>query len=160
MATERRGGRCSPSSPHGGRRRHGAIGGEVGASREEQQAASILWSTRAHASYRRSPRLNSPYSASSTGARREHGGGPVGKPECEGRRGQGLHVAGHGLQRPSECSLPQAAWSRDGARLALTPRRARRSRRRARRATPRRGTGRPKCVAECRFEHLNLQKVE
>jgi hypothetical protein len=26
-ATERRGGRCSPSSPHGGRRRHGAVGG-------------------------------------------------------------------------------------------------------------------------------------
>jgi hypothetical protein len=31
---------------------------------------------------------------------------------------------------------------------------------RAGRATPRRGTSRPKCVAECRFEHSNLQKVE
>jgi hypothetical protein len=53
---------------------------------------------RARASYRRSPRLNSPYDASSTGACREPGGGPVGNPEREGRRGQGLHVAGHGLQ--------------------------------------------------------------
>jgi hypothetical protein len=110
--------------------------------------------------YRRSPRLNSLYGVSSTGACREPGGGPVGNPEREGRRGQGLHVAGHGLQRPSECSLLRAARSRDGARLALTPRRARRSRRRARHATPRRGTGRPKCVAERRFGHLNLQKVE
>jgi hypothetical protein len=36
----------SPSSPHGGRRRREAAGGEnVGALREEQRAASSLWST-------------------------------------------------------------------------------------------------------------------
>jgi hypothetical protein len=156
---ERRG-RCSPSSSHGGRWRHGAVGEKVGAPREEQRAAPILWSTCARASYRRSPRLNSSYGAYSTGARRKSGDGPMGNPEREGRRGQGLHVAGHGLQRPSEFSLPRAARPRDGARLALTPRRAQRSRRRARRATPRRGTGRLNCVALRRFEHLNLQKVE
>jgi hypothetical protein len=76
---------------------------KVGASREEQRAASPLWSTCA-------------YGVSSTGARREPGGGPVGNPKREGRRGQGLHVAGHGLQGPSECSLPRAVRSRDGAR--------------------------------------------
>jgi hypothetical protein len=97
--------------------------------------------------HRRSSRLNSPYGVSLTDERRESGGGPVGIPERDGRRGQGLHVAEHGLQGSSECSPPRAAWPRDGAR-ALTLRRAQRSRRRARRATPWRGTGRPN-VLQC-----------
>jgi hypothetical protein len=110
-------------------------GGAVGGSH-------FMVDMRVRASYRRSPRLNLPYRASSTGARREPDGGPVGNPEREGRRGQGLHVAGHGLQRPSECSLPRAVRSRDGAR-GPDSEAARRSRRCARRTTPWSGTGRP-----------------
>jgi hypothetical protein len=82
---------------------------KVGASREEQRAASPLWSTCA-------------YGVSSTGARREPGGGPVGNPKRKGRRGQGLHVAGTDFRGPR--SAPYLGRCGLGkARGALTPRR-------------------------------------
>jgi hypothetical protein len=114
-STEWREKRRSPSSPHGSRRSAWSSGGSVRRGRRSRRLP--FYGRHAHAlATARSPRLNSSYGASSTGACREPGGGPVDKPEREGRRGQGLHMAGHGLQRPSECSPSRAAWSRDGAR--------------------------------------------
>jgi hypothetical protein len=94
---------------------HGAVGGSMRQGRSSGRLPFYCRHARVLATAG-SPRLNSPYGASSTGAHQEPGGGPVDKPEREGRRGQGLHMAGHGLQQPSECSPPRAAWSRDSAR--------------------------------------------
>jgi hypothetical protein len=62
---------CSPSSPHGGRRRREAAGGEERV-RRGRSSGQPLYGRHAFApGYHMCPRLNSPYDVSSTGARRE-----------------------------------------------------------------------------------------
>jgi hypothetical protein len=84
-ATEGRGGHRSPSSPHGGRQRgtkQWGFRGEAGwrppfYGRHARELATA-----------ETPRLNSLYSASSTSARREPGGGPVDHTERGGGEGR------------------------------------------------------------------------
>jgi hypothetical protein len=97
-----------------------------------------LYGRHARASYRRSPRLNSPYGASSTGTRREPGGGAMGNPEREARapRGGARTLAALGV-------LPTSGGAVSGRHEGPDSEAARRSCRRARRATPWRGPSRP-----------------
>jgi hypothetical protein len=104
-------------------------------------------------------RLNSQYGASSTGACREPGDGPVDNTECGSVEGMDSTWRGADSRGPSECSPPRAAWSRDGARgpdseavVALAPARATRDVVARHRPAQR--------VTERRFERLDLQKVE
>jgi hypothetical protein len=140
-ATEGRGGRRSPSRPHGGRRR----GTKQWGARVARLAGGRLPLNGRHAhelSTAETSRLNSQYGASSTGACREPDDGPVDNTECGS--GEGMDSTWWGAASRGPRSGPHLGRRGLGtARGALTPRRAWRSRRRARRATPWRGTGRP-----------------
>jgi hypothetical protein len=109
---------------------HKAVGGVCGEA--GWRAVPLKWSTRARAFYRRDNPLNSQYGASSTGAHREPGDGPVDNTECGS--GDGMDSTWRGAASRGPRSAPHLGRRGLGtARGALTPRRAQRSRRRTRR---------------------------